>query len=145
MKNRRYNNHASDRGFTLIEVLLVLVILVVLGSIAASQFLGVQDKANINAAKAQVSQFATSIDMYKFDTKQYPGTLEELIQKPSDSTMAERWAGPYLDKSKVPVDPWDNEFKYSKEGKKNSDKYDVWSAGPDGQDGSDDDIGNWEK
>lgn len=145
MRNRRYTSQSAPSGFTLIEVLLVLVILVVLGSIAASQFLGVQDKANINAAKAQVSQFATSIDMYKFDTKQYPASLEELIQKPSDSTMAERWAGPYLDKSKVPVDPWDNEFKYSKEGKKNSDKYDVWSAGPDGQDGSDDDVGNWEK
>lgn len=144
-QNRTKRGGVVRGGFTLIEVLLVLVILVVLGAIAASQFLGVQDRANINAAKAQVSQFATSIDMYRFDTKQYPGELEDLIQKPSDTTLAERWSGPYVDKSKVPVDPWDNPYKYSKEGKKNSAKYDVWSTGPDGQDGSDDDIGNWEK
>lgn len=131
-------------GFTLIEVLLVLVILVVLGSIAASTFFGAQDKANIDAAKAQVGMFASSVDMFKFHCKKLPEKLDDLIKKPSDSTLAERWGGPYLDKTKVPVDPWDNEYKYSSNGKHNQGSFDIWSTGPDGNDGSDDDIGNWE-
>lgn len=140
--NRR--RRAAQFGFTLIEVLLVLVILVVLGSIAASQFFGAQDKANINAAKAQIAILASNIERYRFDCKQYPESLKDLLDKPSDAKMAERWGGPYLNKS-LGDDPWDNEYQYSANGKKNSGKFDVWSNGPDGQNGSDDDIGNWEK
>ncbi len=130
-------------GFTLIEVLLVLVILVVIGSIAASSFMGAQDRANIDAAKAQVGMFVSAIDLYRFNVKHYPEDLKDLLEKPSDKTMADRWAGPYLTKSKLPIDPWDNEYKYSADGKHNSGKYDVWSMGPDGDDQNDDDIGNW--
>jgi len=142
-RNRR---HASDRlAFTLIEVLLVLAILVVLGSIAASSFFGAADKADLRAAKAQIGMFASSINMYKFDCKQLPSSLEDLVQKPSDSKLADRWTEPYLDKTKVPQDPWDNDYKYTADGKHNEGSFDVWSTGPDGQDGTDDDIGNWEK
>lgn len=130
-------------GFTLIEVLLVLVILVVLGSFAASQFFGAQDQANINAAKTQISLFASNIDRYRLDCNVWPKALEDLVKKPSDNDTGERWAGPYLNKNKIPNDPWGNEFQYSADGKKNSGGVDIWSSGPDGQDGSDDDIGNW--
>ncbi len=144
MPNRNRNRRRSAaRGFTLIEVLLVLVILVVLGSIAASQFGGAQARAEINAAKSQVGIFKSNIERYRFDTKHFPESLDDLITKPSDAKIAERWAGPYLDVTKMPLDPWDNEYKFSAEGKKNSGSFDVWSTGPDGQDGTDDDIGNW--
>lgn len=136
--------HTAQVGFTLIEVLLVLVILAVLGTIAASNFFGAKDRADINAAKGQIGMFSSSIDMFKFDCKQYPDKLDDLVEKPSDSSLAERWTTKYLDKSKIPADPWGNEYKYTNPGKKNSDGYDVWSTGPDGQDGTDDDIGNWE-
>ncbi|TWT67007.1 Type II secretion system protein G precursor [Posidoniimonas polymericola] len=142
---RSNHKRRHGAGFTLIEVLLVLVILVVIGSIAASTFMGAQEGANEDAARTQVGMFTSAIDMYRFHTKHYPEKLEELIDKPSDKTLAERWRGPYLNKSTMPVDPWDNEYKIAQPGKHNPDTYDVWSMGPDGDDQSDDDIGNWEK
>jgi general secretion pathway protein G len=142
----RRSNTADRLAFTLIEVLLVLAILVVLGSIAASSFFGAADKADIDAAKAQVGMFAGSIEMYDFNVKQLPKSLEDLVKKPSDSALAEKWGTkPYLNKSTIPKDPWGNEYKYTADGKHNEGSFDVWSMGPDGQDGSDDDIGNWEK
>lgn len=144
---KRLNRRAAGRrsgGFTLIEVLLVLAILVVLGTIAATQVFGAGEKADQRAAKAQVGMFASSIDLYRFDCKTLPESLDALIDKPGDSTLADKWGGPYLNKTEVPKDPWDNEYKYASQGKKNADSYDVWSMGPDGQDGTDDDIGNWE-
>ena len=144
MNRQGLQRNRRQAGFTLIEVLLVLVILVVLGTIAASSIFGAQDQANINAAKTQISLFATNVERYKLDCSTWPESLDDLIKKPSDSGVSDRWAGPYLNKSKVPADPWGNEYQYSPDGKKNSAGVDIWSSGPDGQDGSDDDIGNWD-
>jgi general secretion pathway protein G len=129
-------------GFTLIEVLLVLIILVILGSLAINVFTGTQDRANINAAKAQVGLLSDPINRYRLDMNKYPQRLEDLWEEPSDSTLSEKWGGPYVEQLKA--DPWGNPYQYSAEGKKNSNKYDFWSNGPDGQSGTDDDIGNWE-
>jgi len=141
--NRVRRRPARGRtGFTLMEVLLVLVILVVLASLAVNVFSGTQEKADQRAAAAQVGLYKTAIQMYRFDTKQYPGDLQELVSKPGDATLANRWGGPYMDK--IAKDPWDNEYRFAAPGKHNPDGFDVWSVGPDGQDGSADDIGNWE-
>lgn len=129
-------------AFTLIEVLLVLIILVILGSLAINVFTGTQDRANFNAAKAQVGLLADPINRYRLDMNKYPQRLEDLWEEPSDSTLAEKWGGPYVEQLKA--DPWGNPYQYSAEGKNNSNKYDFWSSGPDGQSGTDDDIGNWE-
>lgn len=129
-------------GFTLMEVLLVLMILVVLASIAVNIFGGTQDQALKDAAKGEVGVLKSAVNLFKFHTKNYPSDLKELVEKPSDSKAAERWSGPYLDKS--PVDPWDHPYKIAAPGKHNTDSFDIWSTGPDGQDGSADDIGNWE-
>jgi general secretion pathway protein G len=139
---RRVNSSGGRSAFTLMEVLLVLVILVVLASFAVNVFTGTQEKADQRAAAAQVGLYKTAINMYKFDTKQYPASLEDLLTKPGDATMAARWGGPYMDK--VNKDPWDNEYRFAAPGKHNTESFDVWSVGPDGQDGSADDIGNWE-
>lgn len=140
MKSRK---HAAPRGaFTLIEVLLVLIILVVLGSLAVSQFGGVKDRANIDTAKSQIGLVKSSIESYRLYTNKYPPKLEDLWEKPSDSTLADEWAGPYMEK--LNEDPWGNKYQYTAEGKRNVGKYDFWSMGPDGKDGTDDDIGNWE-
>jgi general secretion pathway protein G len=133
---------ASRGGFTLMEVLLVLVILVVLASMAVTMFGGTQERALKDAAKGQVGIFKSAIDMYHFHTRQYPDNLEDLVNEPSDSKLAERWDGPYMDK--IPLDPWDNEYKFAAPGKHNANSIDVWSAGPDGDEGTDDDIGNWD-
>jgi general secretion pathway protein G len=139
---RREEIRRAAGGFTLMEVLLVLVILVVLASLAVNVFSGTQEKADQRAAAAQVGLYKTAIQMYRFDTKQYPGNLEELVNKPGDSTLANRWGGPYMDK--IAKDPWDNDYRFAAPGKHNTEGFDVWSVGPDGQDGSADDIGNWD-
>jgi general secretion pathway protein G len=142
--NQIRRSRAAVRGaFTLMEVLLVLVILVVLGSIVVPLVTGVGEGANVKAATVQVDALERTIDMYKFDTKQFPGSLEELVSEPSDPKMAKNWNGPYIKANKDLVDPWDNPYKYEAKGKKNSGSYDIWSTGPDGQDGTADDIGNW--
>jgi general secretion pathway protein G len=140
MERRKRTSLRSKRravaAFTLLEVLLVLVILVVLGSMATLAITGQQDKADRNSAKAQVQLLSRTVEQYRFDMKKMPESLEDLVEKPSDSKMADRWAGPYLNKKTVPLDPWDSEYKY--ESKDNTFK--VWSTGPDGSDGTDDDV-----
>jgi general secretion pathway protein G len=143
MQIRRRKSHHARGGFTLMEVLLVLVILVVLASLAVNVFSGTQERADQRAAAAQVGLYKSAINMYRMDTRQYPTALEELVTKPSDATMANRWSGPYMDK--IAKDPWGNEYRIAAPGKHNAEGFDVWSLGPDGQDGSADDIGNWEE
>ena len=133
----------SRSAFTLIEVMLVLIILVILGSLAVSTFTGTQDKANVRAAKAQVGLVVEPINRYRLDLNKYPMKLEELWEEPSDSVLAEKWGGPYLLDPLKP-DPWGNPYQYTPEGKQNANRYDFWSNGPDGKSGTDDDIGNWE-
>jgi len=144
--NTNRTNHGRTAhargGFTLMEVLLVLVILVVLASLAVNMFSGVQEKADQRAAAAQVGLYKSAINMYRFETKQYPDSLEDLVNKPGDATLASRWDGPYMDK--IAKDPWDQEYRFAAPGKHNPEGFDVWSVGPDGQDGSADDIGNWD-
>jgi len=138
----RQQNHKRRQGFTLMEVLLVLMILVVLASMAVTIFGGTQEQALKDAAKGQLGVFKTAISTYQLHALSYPSSLNDLVEPPSDDKLAEKWHGPYLDRS--PVDPWDNEYKIAVPGKHNTDSYDVWSMGPDGQDGTADDIGNWE-
>jgi general secretion pathway protein G len=130
-------------GFTLIELLLVLVILVVLGAMAVQFFGGTRDKALKDAARAQISEFSGGVDRYEFDVRKYPTKLEKLLEKPSDKSAEERWTGPYIKATNLPDDPWDNAFRIAVPGKKNPNSYDIWSLGPDEQDGTEDDIGNW--
>jgi general secretion pathway protein G len=143
---RRTGRARRERtGFTLIELLLVLAILVVLASMVVTMFSGTQEKALKDAAKGQVGIFKSAVNLYKFHTKNYPSDLSGLTSKPSDANVAKNWAGPYLDSGKVPLDPWDRDYRFVAPGKHNPDTFDVWSVGPDGQDGTDDDIGNWEQ
>jgi general secretion pathway protein G len=139
---RRQRARNERQGFTLMEVLLVLMILVVLASIAVGIFGGTQEQALKDAAKGQLGVFKSAVSVYQLHTRRLPSDLKDLVDKPGDSKLAERWHGPYLDRS--PVDPWDNPYKIASPGKHNSNSYDVWSTGPDGQDGTADDIGNWE-
>ena len=140
---RRNQRSSARAGFTLIEVLLVLIILVIIGSLAVNVFTGTQDKASINAAKSNVSLVRGAIDRYRLDLNKYPAKLDDLWTKPSDAAVADKWGGPYMEALKA--DPWGNPYQYTAQGKNNTDKYDFWSNGPDGQSGSEDDIGNWEK
>jgi len=133
----------QKRAFTLIEVLLVLIILVILGSLAANVFTGTQDQANVKSTIIQIGFIEGAIDRYRLEMNRYPGKLEDLWEEPSDSDEAQKWGSAYMEK--VGEDNWGNSYQYVSEGEKNSNKYDLWSYGPDGEDGTEDDIGNWEE
>jgi general secretion pathway protein G len=143
---RRRFRKDRRRGFTLMEVLLVLVILAVLGSLAALSYDAIRRRADLNAAKSQIGLFKTPIQMYQMAIGSFPTTaqgLDSLRAAPGDLPNPAKWDGPYLDKE-VPLDPWDKPYQYASPGSHNPDGYDVWSSGPDGVNGTDDDIGNWE-
>jgi general secretion pathway protein G len=140
---RRDSIRRRRGGFTLMEVLLVLAILVILGSLAVGVFTGTQRSANINAAKGQVGLIDSALERYRFDIGEFPADLTALRSMPPEVVDPNKWSGPYLNKE-VGLDPWDNPYQYNPSGGRNTDKPDLWSFGPDEQDGTDDDIGNWQ-
>lgn len=129
-------------GFTLVEMLLVLVILGVLAAIVYPKIAGRGEDARIKATITQISAFKTALDMFEVDNGYYPkgrNGLLDLVQKPRDAV---NWHGPYLEN--IPKDPWQNEYIYESPGKHNASGFDIMSMGPDGRSGTEDDIGNWQ-
>lgn len=140
--NTTLRTHHS-RGFSILELLLVLVILAVLSAIVGVRFAGQSSKAKITATKAQLSEFKTALGTFELQVGAYPTTqqgLEALIEEPSD---IEGWSGPYLEADVVPKDPWGGEWQYRYPGTHNSEGFDLFSPGPDGREGGGDDIANW--
>jgi general secretion pathway protein G len=142
MQLRKRSQRRRDAGFTLMEVLLVLVILVILGSMAVGMFTGVQEQAEKDAARSQVATFKRQVQIYRQQLGQYPTSLQDLIVQPTNLSKPERWSK-LLDVNEVPLDPWGNQYQFQAPGKINVDSFDVWSMGPDRASGSEDDIGNW--
>ncbi|MCE9605980.1 MAG: type II secretion system major pseudopilin GspG [Planctomycetia bacterium] len=139
----RLHRRRSRAGFTLMEVLLVLAILVILGSLVAMSFKNVISDSDVKATKSQIGLLETPINTYWMHTKHYPTSLQSLITAPADVDPT-KWKGPYLDKG-LPKDPWGGEYKIRAPGTYNPTSFDVWSAGPDAIDGTADDVGNWEQ
>jgi len=129
-------------GFTLIELLLVLVILTALAAIVTPKFANRSKQARITAAGTQIAQLEVALDAFEIDVGRYPTAsegLDALVEKPSN---AEGWQQAYL-KRDVPRDPWGNDYIYRYPGQHNEDGYDLYSYGPDGKQGGNDDIMNW--
>ena len=132
-----------ERGFTLIEMLIVMVILGLLAALVGPRMFGKVGKSRQNAAKVQIALFETALDTYRLDTSKYPTTdegLQALRVKPSG---VERWDGPYLPKN-VPLDPWGHPYQYRSPGEHGD--YDIVSLGADGNpggEGEDEDVVNW--
>jgi general secretion pathway protein G len=147
MKTTRRLIHVRNErrsGFTLMEILIVLAILAVIIGLVLPNFLGAQGKANIDAAKVAVAGVEKACDIYAahHDTE-YPHTIDALLTNPGNDP---KWAGPYLDKGKVPVDPWGNPIQYQYPGTHQGpggDRPDIWSMGKDKQSGTQDDVANW--
>lgn len=136
----------SRRGLTLLELMIVLIILVGLIALVGPRLLGSQKKADIRTAQVQIGNLVSALKMYAVDMKTYPSTedgLQMLIKGPEDERLARNWSGPYIEGSKLPIDPWGNDFQYefgTEEG--SSDFPRIFSMGPDGQAGNEDDIAN---
>ena len=135
----------NKKGFTLVELLLVLVILGVLAGIVVPRFAGQTERARETAAETQISAFKTALSTYEVDMGGYPkgkDGLKELIVAPRN---AKNWRGPYLGEEgrELPKDPWGNNYIYESPGKHNPNSYDLMSMGKDGRVGGDDDITNW--
>jgi len=131
-------------GFTLIELLLVLVILAVLAVVVVPKFTGRSQQAKETAARVDISNMEVAIDAFEVDCSRYPTSeegIKALVQQPPGLI---EWKGPYL-KRGVPADPWHNPYVYRFPGQHNSSGYDLYSLGPDGQEGGGDDIDNWSR
>ena len=141
---RRRRNAAGPSGFTLIELMLVLVILATLAAIVLPKFTGRSQQAKVTGARTQIANFETALSTFEIDLGRYPTTTEglrALVQKPSSN--ATEWQRPYLDRGDIPKDPWGNDYEYRYPGQNNEYGYDLYSVGPDGKLGGDDDITNW--
>lgn len=132
MNGRNRDNLRRDAGFTLIEILLVVVIIGILAAIAVPRLGGRVGQSQVAAARASVGAIGTAIDLYETDNGKLPDSLQSLVTKGSEPN----WNGPYVKKAEALKDPWGNDFQYSKQGN----TYTVASAGPDGSFGSADDI-----
>lgn len=144
-----YNFLRGDRvrrGFTLIEILLVVVIILVLAAMIVPNFAGRGEQARAAAARADIDvNMAAALDLYELDNGRYPTTeqgLVALLVKPNSSPVPVNWNGPYLKKKRMPRDPWGQEYVYASPGVQNTDSYDLSSLGSDGIK-SEDDVVNW--
>ena len=139
----------DTRGFTLIEIMIVVVILGILAGIIVPQFMDEPDKARVAKATVQIKSLEQALKFYKLDNGSYPSTeqgLQALVEPPSVGSLAKRWKeGGYLDKGKVPKDPWGNDYVYISPGLHSG--FDLMSYGSDGEAGGEGyaaDVNNWE-
>ncbi len=130
----------NKKGFTLIEILLVVIIIALIAGLTLPNLIGRGKDAKIKAARADIDGgLAAVLDLYELDNGSYPEKLEDLWVNPNN---VRNWRGPYVKKKKAPLDPWGKPYIYRKGSGDNP--YELFSAGPDGIENTDDDIKSWE-
>jgi general secretion pathway protein G len=130
-----------QRGFTLVELLLVLVILALIGGLVLPGIIGKAEGAKVKAASSQIDRISMAVESYYLDTGSTPESLEQLVDEPGD---ADGWNGPYIKRSLL-KDPWGREYEFRYPGEHG--EFDILSYGADGQPGGEDtnaDINSWE-
>ena len=140
VRNRR-------RGFTLLEILVVVGILALLAAFVVPSLIGTQDRARVEITQTKLDSLSSIMSLFNLHMGRFPNELSELTEEPDDEVDAEKWNGPYIEDASKLTDAWGREFQYlgNDEAKVNEGRYDLWSVGKDGEDGTDDDIGNWKK
>lgn len=143
---RKINN---NNGFTLIEIMVVIVILAMLAALVGPKLMGRTDDAKVTDARVQIKNIETALKLYKLDNGVYPGTeqgLNALVTKPTTGVIPNGYKdGGYLESKKVPKDPWGNDYLYVSPGEHGD--YDLFSYGADGAkggDGKNSDITSWD-
>ncbi len=131
----------SGQGFSLIELLVVLVILGLIAGLVVPNILQRGEDAKVRAAKAEVQRLSMAVDEFYLDNGRVPRELRELVERPGN---ASNWNGPYVNNSNL-TDPWENDYNYRYPGQHRP--YDIWSNGADGQPGGEGvnrEIANWD-
>ena len=139
----------DDRGFTLLEILIVITILGILASLVAVKLMDRPGEARALKAEMDIKTLETALKLYKLDNAFYPTTeqgLRALVEKPTTGRIPMKWReGGYLEKEVVPKDPWGNDYLFLSPGAHNRD-FDLWSYGADGEEGGEGenaDVSNW--
>ena len=130
----------SRRGFTLVELMVVVLIIAILAALVVPKFQDAKERANDGAAKSQIGRISAIIQQFRLDCDRYPTTeegLNALVTAPADATG---WRGPYLDR--IPPDPWQQEYVYVSPGLNSEDSFRLSTNGRDKQAGTADDIAN---
>ena len=143
MKKRK--NRSTKNGFTLVELLVVIMIIALLASMVAPNLFGKLDDAQRKTAYSQLANLSTALDSFRLDFGRYPSTEEGLAILSVKHSTLKKWNGPYLTK-KLKNDPWDNPYVYKTPGK-DGNEYELYSYGADGKEGGTDknaDISVWE-
>jgi len=125
------------RGFTLIELMVVIVILGLLAALVAPKFLKRGEEAKVTTTEVQMKNIEQALKLYKLHNSFYPTTeqgLKALVEKPEEEPVPKNWKGPYIEK--IPKDAWGNDFIYISDGK----QFNLISPGPDGEEGTEDDL-----
>lgn len=134
----------ANAGFTLIELMVVMIILGLLAALVVPKMFGKLGKAKTNAAYAQIELFGTALDSFRLDVGRYPTSSEGLEALITPGSGADDWNGPYLKKSEIPLDPWGNDYVYQSPGTHGD--YDLYSLGADkseGGEGENRDVVSW--
>lgn len=145
----QFEDRKNERGFTLIELMVVIVILGILAGLIIPRIMGRPDEARAAKARMQIESMETALKLYKLDSGDYPTTeqgLQALVEPPAVGSLAKNWRqGGYLEKGRLPKDPWDRDFIYISPGAHGD--FDLSCLGADGEpggEGKNKDINSWE-
>jgi general secretion pathway protein G len=144
--NHKEISGISDKGFTLVEIMLVVIIIAALAAMIMPRLAGRSEEAKVARAQAEISSnIGLGLKLYELDNGNYPTTeqgLNALQAKPSTEPAPQNWKGPYLEKK--PIDPWGRPYQYKCPGVHSQTGFDLYSLGKDGSEGTEDDVTNWE-